>query len=98
LEKNLISHKGRSGLVTPMADTESLTEDERRLWKYIKKHDFESHPWSTPAAADSLDLDEDTVYSGLSELSKKMKGDIYIYYKDDAIRIATEHEKPTKKK
>ena len=81
-----------------MADTESLTEDERRLWKYIKEHDFENHPWSTPAASDSLGLDEDTVYSGLSELSKKMKGDIYIYYKDDAIRIATEHEKPAKKK
>ena len=98
MEKNLISHKGRSGLVTPMVDTGSLTEDERRLWKYIKKHDFEGQPWSTPAAADSLGMDEDTVYSGLSELSKKMKGDIYIYYKDDAIRIATEHEKPASKK
>ena len=81
-----------------MADIGSLTEDERRLWNYIKKHDFESHPWSTPAAADSLGMDEDTVYSGLSELSKKMKGDIYIYYKNDAIRIATEHEKPASKK
>ncbi len=92
MEKNLISHNGRSGLVTPMADIESLTEDERRLWAYIKVNDFEIKPWSTPAAADSLGLDEDTVYTALSELSKKMKGDIYIYYKDGAIRIATEHE------
>jgi hypothetical protein len=81
-----------------MAETESLTKDEKRLWKYIKDHDFEGHPWSTPAAAKALDMDEDKVYSGLSDLSKKLKGDIYIYYKDDAIRIATEHEKPAKKK
>lgn len=81
-----------------MADTESLTQDEKRLWEYIKKYDFEGQPWSTPAAADSLGMDEDAVYSSLSELSKKKKGDIYIYYKDDAIRIATEHAKPESKR
>jgi len=73
-----------------MADDMALTEEERLLWEYIQKYDFEGSPWSTPAASKELKMDEDTVYASLSEVAKKMKGKIYLYYKNGGIRIAKE--------
>jgi hypothetical protein len=73
-----------------MADENELTEAERRLWEYIQKNDFEGQPWSTPAAAKKLKMKDDEVYTHLAELVKKLKGEMYIYYKKGAIRIATE--------
>jgi hypothetical protein len=77
-------------LVTIMADEEALTKDESRVWEYIKKHDFEGNPWITPAVAKDLKMDDQAVYEALAEINKKKKGEIYIYYKDGALRIATE--------
>ena len=73
-----------------MADDNTLTEDERQVWEFIKKYDFEGTPWSTQAAAKTLELEVGTVYEALAELAKKRKGKIYIYYRDGALRIATE--------
>jgi hypothetical protein len=73
-----------------MADVNTLTENERRVWEFVKKYDFEGTPWSTQAAAKTLELEVDVVYNALAELAKKLKGRIYIYYKDGALRIATE--------
>ncbi len=73
-----------------MDDEKALTEDERRIWEFIKKYDFEGTPWSTQAAAKVLELEESVVYEGLAALTKKLKGEIYVYYKDGALRIATE--------
>jgi hypothetical protein len=72
-----------------MAD-EELTKDEERLWKYIQKYDFEENPWSTPDAAKELKMKEDDVYNTLSELLGKLKGKMFIYYKNGAIRIQTD--------
>jgi len=73
-----------------MVDAEPLTEPESKLWEYIKSYDFEGHPWSTPNASVAIGIPEDVVYTCLSELSRKLKGKMYIYYKEGAIRIATE--------
>ena len=73
-----------------MADEEPLTEREARLWEYIMSYDFEGHPWSTPTAAEKLEMTEDDVYQALAELVRKQKGKMYMYYKDGGIRIATE--------
>jgi hypothetical protein len=73
-----------------MVDEEPLTEKETRLWEYIRSYDFEGHAWSTPTAAEKLKMAEDDVYIVLAELTKKMKGKMYMYYKDGGIRIATE--------
>jgi hypothetical protein len=81
-----------------MADDEPLTNDERRLWEYILKYDFEGNPWSTPEASKELRMDEEEVYKALAEVNKKVGEDMYIYYKNGAIRIATEKEKPSGKK
>lgn len=77
-----------------MAVDEPLTEQERKLWEYIQKHDFEGNPWSTPEAAKDLKMTEDEVYTALAEVNKKVGDDLYIYYKAGAIRLATEREIP----
>lgn len=66
---------------------EELTENDRRLYEYIKARDFERNRWSTPEAAKDLNLSEDEIYESLSRLAKLMKGKIYIYYDDGGIRI-----------
>ncbi len=81
-----------------MADEEPLNENERRLWEYILKYDFEANPWSTPDAARELKLAEDDVYKALAEVNKKVGDDMYIYYREGAIRIATEKAEPAKKR
>jgi hypothetical protein len=77
-----------------MADEEPLTDDEARLWEYIKKYDFEGNPWSTPEASKALKMNEEDVYKALAEVNKKVGDDLYIYYKNGAIRLATEREPP----
>lgn len=81
-----------------MADEEPLTEQERRVWEYIQKYDFEANPWSTPEAAKALKMEEGDVYKALAEVNKKVGDDLYIYYKDGALRMATEWETPKGKK
>lgn len=73
-----------------MVDDEPLNEKEQRLWEYIKSYDFVGHTWSTPNAAAKLGWAEDEVYQVLSDLIKKMKGKMYIYYKGGGLRIATD--------
>ena len=84
--------------VVAMAADEPLTENERRVWEYIQKYDFEDNPWSTPEAAKALKMSEDDIYTALAEVNKKVGDDMYIYYKDGAIRLATDHEVPKGKK
>lgn len=69
---------------------EDLTEADRKLFDYVRTHDCESKPWSTPNVSKELGMEEKQVYESLSNLSKCMKGRIYIYYKDGGLRIQAE--------
>ena len=69
---------------------EELSDADRKLFEYIRSGDFESKPWSTPEAAQATGLAEKQVYESLSNLAKCMKGRIYIYYKDGALRVQAE--------
>lgn len=69
---------------------EELTDADRKLFEYIRSGDFQARPWSTPEAAKATGLEEKQVYESLSNLSKHMKGRIYIYYKEGALRIQAE--------
>ena len=69
---------------------EDLTELDKRLYEYIKQGDFESKKWSTPEAAKALGVSEDEVYQSLSNLTKHIKDNIWIYYKDGGLRIVAE--------
>jgi hypothetical protein len=77
-----------------MVADEPLTDDERRVWEYIQKYDFEGNPWSTPEAAKALKMSEDDVYAAIAEVNKKVGDDLYIYYRRGALRLATEREPP----
>ncbi len=69
---------------------EDLTENNIRLYEYINKYDFEENPWSTPTAAEALDLTEDEVYESLHDLIKHYSSKVYVHYEDGAIRISSE--------
>lgn len=71
-----------------MADVEALTDIESQLWDYIREHDFDANPWVTADVAEDMDMTVDGVYATLSELAKKLKDQIYIFYKDGSIHIA----------
>jgi hypothetical protein len=69
---------------------EELTEADRKLFEYLRAGEFETKAWSTPEAARAVGLEEKQIYESLSNLSKHMKGRIYIYYKDGGLRIQAE--------
>lgn len=69
---------------------ENLSEFEKKLYEYIKDNDFQSIKWSTRDVARKLHCSEDDVYNGLSNLSKEIKDNIWIYYEDGGIRIVAE--------
>ena len=71
-----------------MAEKEALTDTERRLWEYIMEHDFDNGPWVTADVADDMGMKVDAVYATLSELAKKLKEEMYLFYKDGALHIA----------
>ena len=69
---------------------ENLTDKEKKLYEYIKDNDFQSTKWSTPKVASELHMSGDDVYKALSNLSKEIKDNIWIYYEDGGIRIVAE--------
>ena len=80
-----------------MVDEEALNEKERRMWEYIQKTELEERPWKTPEVARDLDLTEDEAYETLSGLGRKLKEEMYIYYKDGYIRVALNEARLSKK-
>lgn len=71
----------------PPADT--LDQAEERLLAYIKSYDFEKFAWNTAEAAAELGLSTADVYKGLSKIQKLKRSEVFIYYKDGALRIQT---------
>ena len=69
---------------------EDLSLLERRLYEWIKKSDFESVPWSSQRAAEAFDVSEDQIRETLASLTSKIPNNIYVHYKDGAIRVAAE--------
>jgi hypothetical protein len=67
-----------------------LTAFENRLYQYILSGDFENKPWVTVRAARDLSVSEEEVYKGLSELTKKIKDNIWIFYKGGSLHVVAE--------
>lgn len=80
-----------------MADEEPLTDNEKIMWEYIQKGDFDEGPWLTPSVAKDLDMNEDVVYETLASLGKKLKEEMYIFYKDGTLHVALNEELLAKK-
>ncbi len=69
---------------------EDLTEIDMKVFEYVRDHDFENYPWNTAQAAEYLDIPEEEVLQALSNLAKHIRDNIWIHYKDGAIRISAE--------
>jgi zona occludens toxin (predicted ATPase) len=69
---------------------DELNELERKLYEYIKAGDFENRKWNSKEAARHFDVELDKVYGSLSNLSKKIRDNIYIHYRDSGLRISAE--------
>lgn len=69
---------------------DDLSEIDLAVYEYIKAGDFESEPWSTPAAAAALKLKDDEVYDSLHNLAKNIKDNIWIHYKGGKLRVSAE--------
>ena len=69
---------------------DDLTELDKRLYEYIKANDFQTKKWSTADAARKLGVKEDDVYESLSNLTKHIKDNIWIYYEDGGLRVVAE--------
>lgn len=67
-----------------------LSDNDRKLYEYIKGGDFETKKWSTPTASRTLGMTEDDVYEAMANLSKHIKDNIWIYYKDGGLRVVAE--------
>jgi hypothetical protein len=69
-----------------MAD---LTKLETRLFKWLclEENDFEENAWSTKKAAKAFKVDPDEIYEALAALTEKIPHNIYIHYRDGAMRI-----------
>ena len=69
---------------------DNLNEFEYRLYEYIKSNDFQTNKWSTREVARALHVSEEDIYQALSNLSKEIKDNIWIFYEDGGIRIVAE--------
>ena len=69
---------------------EDLTDMDIRVYEYIKAGDYENNKWNTKEAAKSLGVKDDDVYQSLSNLATHIKDNIWIYYKNGALRIVAE--------
>lgn len=69
---------------------EDLTDDDLRVFEYMRTYDFETYPWSTPDAAEYLEMSEDEVYESMANIAKHIKEHVWIHYKDGGIRVTAE--------
>ena len=67
-----------------------LSSNDRKVYEYIRSGDFQTKKWSTPTAAQTLGLSEDDVYESMSNLTKHVKDNIWISYKDGGLRVVAE--------
>ena len=67
-----------------------LTPFESRLYEYILSNDFESSAWVTSRVAREFHVPEEEIYKALSELTKKIKDNIWIYYKAGELHVVAE--------
>lgn len=67
-----------------------LTDEERKVYQYVRDHDFGNYPWVTKDAAKELGMSEEKLYLALSELTKKIRDNFWIYYEDGSLRVVAD--------
>lgn len=69
---------------------DDLTDNDLKVYEYMKTYDFETYPWSTPDASEYLGMTEDEVYDSIANIAKHIKDNVWIHYKDGGLRISAE--------
>jgi hypothetical protein len=69
---------------------DDLSDNDRKLYEYIKAGDFQSRNWSTPEAAQKLGMTETDIYESLTNLAKQIKDNIWIYYENGGMHVVAE--------
>jgi hypothetical protein len=69
---------------------EDLTEFETRLFEWIRQSDFEGVAWKANRAAKAFKVSVDEINDALAALTSKVPHNIYVHYRDGAIRISAE--------
>ena len=67
-----------------------LTSAEQNVYEYIRDNDFGNYPWVTAQAARVLGMNEEDVYKALSELTKKIRDNIWIFYDSGNLHIVAD--------
>ncbi len=75
--------------VRPLA-FKDLTPAEIKVYEFVRDNDFESRPWVTSSAARTLGMSEEDVYKALSELTKKIRDNIWIHYESGHLHISAD--------
>lgn len=74
----------------PSTADDALDETDLRVLEFIKSYDFEAYPWSTAEASNQLGLPAERVYQALSKIQRFKRDEVFLYFRDGAIRIQTE--------
>lgn len=67
-----------------------LTSDEKKVYEYVRDHDFANYPWITAHSAKVLKMTESDLYVALSELTKKIRDNFWIYYEAGELHIVAD--------
>jgi len=67
-----------------------LTDLEARVYEHIRANDFSSRPWITMNEARRLGITEEALYKALSELTKKIKDNVWIYYEAGHLHVVAD--------
>ena len=67
-----------------------LTDEEIRVYEFVRDSDFGSHPWVTKDIAKVLGMKEEDLYHHLSELTKKIRENFWIYYENVSLRVVAD--------
>lgn len=67
-----------------------LTPFEDRLYRHILEHDYEANPWITTKVARELGVPEQDVYNALSELTKKIRDNVWVFYRSGHLHVVAE--------
>lgn len=67
-----------------------LTSLEMKVYEFVRDRDYHIRPWITSDAARELNISEEELYTAMSELSKKIRDNFWIYYDSGHLHVVAD--------
>lgn len=67
-----------------------LTAFERKLYEFIRDGDYGNEPWVTVDVAKLLGTTDENVYNALSELTRKIKDNVWVHYSAGVLHVVAD--------